>query len=66
MQFIEALHRQLERMPRAHADAFVMRECMGNETAQICDELAISAGNLFVMLHRARSPLRQTLAEHHG
>ena len=63
-QFIKALHEQLGRLPQMHADAFFMRECLGTGTAEICKELTISAGNLWVMLHRARHRLRQTLAEH--
>ncbi len=65
-QFITALHGHLERLPQRHADAFVMRECWGNDAAEICGELAISAGNLWVMLHRTRHRLRQTLSEHHA
>ena len=63
-QFLTALHRQLEHLPRMHADAFVMRECIGKGTEEICDELAISASNLWVMLHRTRQRLRQTLSDH--
>jgi DNA-directed RNA polymerase specialized sigma24 family protein len=52
------------RQPQLHADAFLMRECWGQDKTQICDTLVISVGNLFVMLHRTRQRLRQTLSEH--
>lgn len=63
-QFITALHGELRRLPAAQAEAFVQRECLGHDAARICDELAISSGNLWVMLHRARHRLRQRLAAH--
>ena len=63
-QFVAALHEQLQRLPQMQADAFFMRECLGKSTADICDELTISAGNLWVVLHRTRQRLRQTLAAH--
>jgi RNA polymerase sigma-70 factor (TIGR02943 family) len=64
-QFITALHGQLKRLPQTHAQAFLMRECMGHDTVEVCDELAISAGNLAVMVHRTRQRLQQGLSEHH-
>jgi RNA polymerase sigma-70 factor (ECF subfamily) len=65
-QFVIALHRQLASLPRAHADAFMLRECWGKETAEICDELAVTSGHLGVILHRTRHRLRQRLADHRG
>lgn len=64
-QFISALQRQLADLPKMHAHAFFLRECLGKDTAEICDELAISAGNLGVVLHRTRHRLRRALSAHH-
>ena len=66
IQFIAALNGQLERLPQTQAHAFVMRECYGEDRTKICDELAITAGNLWVMLHRTRNRLRQNLSVHHA
>jgi RNA polymerase sigma factor (sigma-70 family) len=63
-QFIAALGPLLAQLPEAYARAFVQRECWGHETADICTELGISAGNLWVMLHRARGRLREGLRAH--
>jgi len=63
-QFIAALFVQLERLPPMHAKAFVLRECQNSDTEEICDELAISEGALWVVLHRARRRLRQGLAKY--
>jgi RNA polymerase sigma-70 factor, ECF subfamily len=62
--FIAALGQLLAKLPEAHARAFVQRECWGHETAHVCGELGISAGNLWVMLHRARGRLREGLRAH--
>jgi RNA polymerase sigma-70 factor (ECF subfamily) len=56
--FFEALERCLEALPKNTGRAFVMREVMGIETDQICKDLAISATNCWVLLHRARMQLR--------
>lgn len=45
------------------ARVFTMREFLGLETAEICNELAISESNCWVILHRARSRLRLCLEE---
>lgn len=63
-EFMRALHRQLLRLPQSHANAFIQRECWGRDTDEICSELAVSAGNLWVMLHRTRHRLREGLADH--
>jgi RNA polymerase sigma factor (sigma-70 family) len=63
-QFIAALGQLLTELPESHARAFVQRECWGHETADVCSELGISAGNLWVMLHRARGRLREGLQAH--
>ena len=63
-QVMGALDAQLARLPEAQAKAFVMRECRGIDTDDICQAMALSPGNLSVMLHRARNRLRQGLAAH--
>lgn len=65
-QFVHALAQQLAQLPRLQARAFVMRECWGDEPDTICDELGISSGHLWVVLHRARRRLRAGLAAHAG
>lgn len=39
----------------------MMREFLGFETDEICKELALSASNCWVILHRARMALRLCL-----
>jgi RNA polymerase sigma factor (sigma-70 family) len=63
-QFIVALGQLLTELPEAHARAFVQRDCWGHDTADICAELGVSAGNLWVMLHRTRHRLREGLRGH--
>lgn len=63
-QFRAALTRALGRLPRAQARAFVMRDGLGHDTSEICSELGVTAGHVWVMLFRARLALRQGLSAH--
>jgi RNA polymerase sigma-70 factor (ECF subfamily) len=60
-RFFEALERCLQGLPRNGSRAFMMREVLGMETAEICKELCISATNCAVLLHRGRLALRACL-----
>jgi RNA polymerase sigma-70 factor (ECF subfamily) len=60
-QFFAALEACLRALPERTARAFMMREHLGLETAEICKELAITPTHCWVMLHRARMALRLCL-----
>ena len=60
-QFMEQIDACLERLPSNTARVFMMREFLGFETDEICKELALSASNCWVILHRARMALRLCL-----
>lgn len=62
-QFWAVLEACLHRLPEAPARAFLMREVMGFDTDEICNTLAITTNNCFVLLHRARLALRACLGE---
>jgi RNA polymerase sigma-70 factor (ECF subfamily) len=53
----------LNAMAENTARIFTMREFLGLDTAEICNELGISENNCWVILHRARSRLRLCLEE---
>jgi RNA polymerase sigma-70 factor (ECF subfamily) len=48
-------------MPERTARVFMLREVMELTTEEICQELAITPTNLWVILHRARLALRECL-----
>jgi RNA polymerase sigma-70 factor (ECF subfamily) len=60
-RFWEVFDQCSQQMPGQVARVFYMRELMGLETEQICQELSITATNCWVMLYRARMNLRQCL-----
>jgi RNA polymerase sigma-70 factor (ECF subfamily) len=60
-RFFAALEACLERLPRKIAQAFMMREHLGLDTAEICKELAITPTHCWVLLYRARMALRECL-----
>jgi RNA polymerase sigma-70 factor (ECF subfamily) len=60
-QFIEVLDLCVEQLPGQQGQVFLMREWLELETGEICNQLGLSATNLFVLLHRARLRLRDCL-----
>ena len=62
-RFWEMMDSCLASLPAATARAFYLREIEGLSTEEICAELGISQSNCWVMLHRARLGLRQSLED---
>jgi RNA polymerase sigma-70 factor (ECF subfamily) len=63
VQFFEILQMCVEELPATLGRVFMMREWLELETAQICKEVGVSTTNCFVMLHRARTRLRECLEQ---
>ncbi len=61
LEFFAVLQACIDKLPAPLARAFLLREWMGFETADICKELQVTATNCFVMLYRARMRLQQCL-----
>jgi RNA polymerase sigma-70 factor (ECF subfamily) len=51
-------------LPPAQAIVITMRDVEGFDSDEVCDALEISEGNQRVLLHRARSKVRQALEEY--
>lgn len=62
-QFWRVFELCLNRLPENTGRIFMMREMLGFETDEICEELHISSSNCWVVLHRARMTLRICLNE---
>lgn len=60
-EFISILRKCLAALPQNLAAVFALRELDGLDTDTICKELSISASNIWVILHRARTSLRRCL-----
>lgn len=60
-EFWETFDRCLSRLPQPIAVAFTLREIDGLGSSEICEILNVTPNNLWVMLHRARSRLRDLL-----
>lgn len=50
-------------LPEKYAMVFTMKTIQGFETEEICKELNITASNLWVIIHRARTQLRKCMEE---
>lgn len=59
--FWDVLQQCLSKVSPRLASAFALREIEQLDTSEICASLNVSEGNLWVMLHRARTSLRQCL-----
>ncbi len=53
-EFWPIFQKCLGTLPQRQSGAFMLREIENLESAEICEELEISASNLWVLLHRAR------------
>ena len=60
-QFFAALEECLAKLPAKTARTFMMREHLGADTGEICNELGVTPTNCGVMLYRARMALQQCL-----
>jgi RNA polymerase sigma-70 factor (ECF subfamily) len=62
-QFFAVLEQCLANLPAKTAQAFMMREHMGFDTADICKELSVTSTHCWVLLYRARMALRLCLEQ---
>ncbi|EGF31402.1 sigma factor [Oxalobacteraceae bacterium IMCC9480] len=62
--FFRVMEICLEKLPPNTARIFLMREWLELDTDEICQELAITTSNAWVMLYRARLRLRACLELH--
>jgi RNA polymerase sigma-70 factor (ECF subfamily) len=53
----------LSKLPKKQAEVFRMKTILDYETEVICNELGITASNLWVIIHRARSAMADCLKE---
>lgn len=56
-----AIHDCLGKLPLKQAEVFKMKSLLGYETEAICNELNITASNLWVIIHRARTTMATCL-----
>jgi RNA polymerase sigma-70 factor (ECF subfamily) len=60
-EFWEVLEHCLSQLPPQMSIAFTLREIDGLTSDEICEILSVSPNNLWVLLHRSRTKLRQLL-----
>jgi RNA polymerase sigma-70 factor (ECF subfamily) len=61
-QVLIQVDERIRALPAQQARAFLLRDCMELDTDEVCQALGVSAGNLSVMLYRARRSLRNVAA----
>jgi RNA polymerase sigma-70 factor, ECF subfamily len=61
---IDVAKRAIDELPEAQRLVITMRDVAGCSAEEVCDTLDVSAGNQRVLLHRARSHVRDALERH--
>ncbi|GAA4113488.1 sigma-70 family RNA polymerase sigma factor [Aquimarina addita] len=56
-----AIHNCLDKLPEKQARIFDMKTIQGFDTEAICNEFDITASNLWVIIHRARTSMAECL-----
>ena len=59
----DAIYDCMGKLPEKQAEVFKMKTILGYDTETICNELNITASNLWVIIHRARTALASCLEE---
>ncbi|MDP5081705.1 MAG: sigma-70 family RNA polymerase sigma factor [Winogradskyella sp.] len=57
----EAIYSCLDKLPEKQAEVFKMKTILNYDTETICNELNITASNLWVIIHRARTALAECM-----
>jgi RNA polymerase sigma-70 factor, ECF subfamily len=63
---LDVLKRAVDLLPPAQRQVLVLRDVEGWDAPEVCELLEVSEANQRVLLHRARSKVRQALEEHLG
>lgn len=59
----DAIYDCLGKLPEKQADVFKMKTMLGYDTETICNDLDITASNLWVIIHRARTALAECMQD---
>jgi RNA polymerase sigma-70 factor (ECF subfamily) len=62
-ELLRAVQAAIDELPPAQRAVITLRDVEGFPSAEVCELLGISEGNQRVLLHRARSKIRQALEE---
>lgn len=57
----DAIYECLSKLPAKQAEVFKMKTILNYETEAICNELNITASNLWVIVHRARTAMAECM-----
>ena len=65
-ELAEQIAEAIAQLPEAQRRVVTLRDVEGFDADEVCDLLGLSEGNQRVLLHRARTKLRQALAEEYA
>lgn len=63
-RLLNLVREKMGQLPHSHREVLLMKEVEGLDSAEICNALDISPGNLRIRIHRARTALRTAVVGH--
>ena len=63
---LETIRRAIDRLPPEQREVITMRDLLGWSAAEVCDALKVTDSNQRVLLHRARSRVRDSLEQRYN
>jgi len=63
---LELMQKAIDALPAAQRKVIMLRDLEGWNPEEVCEALGLSDGNQRVLLHRARSSVREKLEAHMG
>jgi RNA polymerase sigma-70 factor, ECF subfamily len=62
-KLLKLVQKEINKLPHTHREVLLLKEIECLEKKEICDALEISAGNLRIRIHRARSALKAAVGK---
>jgi RNA polymerase sigma-70 factor, ECF subfamily len=62
-RLLDVVREEMDGLPHSYREVLLLKEVHGLESAEVCEALGVSPGNLRIRIHRARKALRAAVVE---
>src|SRR6476660_1610624 len=63
-ELVDVARRELDKLPERQRIVVTLRDMLGFDSSEVCEQLDISIANQRVLLHRGRAAVRQALEDY--